>query len=228
MRKKESSILLPEKTLEEIVIEMIQYVVDGEVYNPPYISWLSKGQLLWGGNVHWKTAKKYLQKGILKHAGIRKPSQSDLDFQIKRFGYCLEWPEPRCWALTSLMKSEFINKKATGKGFTSIEFLYGRGYIDPKTSKLDPNCSNGITGWFILHSSEDVRDEQLNWIESQPKYIWEQYARCYNTFTDVVQQQIESGNAKAITNSYLLDQSAYKEVMKRLEQNKGKTATISA
>jgi len=201
-------------------MEMIQHVIDNQVYCPPYITWLSKNQLLWGGNGHWEKAKTHLQKGLLKHAGIRKPSQADLDYQMKRFGYCLEWPEPKCWALTGLMKSEFINKKAKGDDFKSIEFLYGRGYINPKTLKLDPDCSYGITGWFIIHADKETREKQLNWLQEQKEYARMQYERCCRTFKDIIQQQIESGNAKAVTNSYLLDQVAYKEIREELQKNK--------
>jgi hypothetical protein len=218
--KKESSTLLPEKSLEDITLEMTKYVIEHEVYMYPYIAWLSKGQLLWGKGTHWKESSSYLGKGLLRHAGIRKPSQADLDFQTSRFGYCMEWPEPRTWGLTGLVKSEFINKKATGKGFNNLEFLYGRGYIDEETGKLDPRYSYGITGWFIMHVDSAYRQEQIEWLENQPEYIRTQYARCCSTFKDVIQQQIESGNKKAITNHYLLDQEVYKEIRDALKDRK--------
>ncbi len=210
----------PEMTLEDIVLGMIQHTLDHEVYLPPYITWLSKGQLLWGEGRHWKEAPSHLRKGILKHSGIRKPSQGDLDYQKKRFGYCMEWPEPRTWALTGLMKSEFINKKAMGTGFTDLEFLYGRGYINEKTGKLDPDYSYGINGWFVLHRAPEYREQQINWLETQPDYIRIQYARCCDTFVDVVKQQIESGHKKTLTNSYLLDQVIYKEIRDELQSRK--------
>ena len=191
---------------------MIQYVLDNEVYSYPYMTWLSKGQLLWGNGVHFKNAPPHINPGILKHAGIRKPSQDDLDFQKRKFGYCMEWPEPRTWALTGLMKSDFINKKARGKKYDDLEFLYGRGYIDETTGKLDPKYSYGITGWFVMHTDPAYRQEQIDWLSKQPEYIRAQYSRCCQTFPDTVKQQIESGHRKAITNSQLLDQEVYKEI----------------
>jgi len=220
MGKKELSILHPEMTLEKITLQMIQYVLDNEVYSYPYIAWVSKGQLLWGAGRHWKTAPGYLKKGLLKHAGINKPSQADLDFQKRRFGYCMELPEPRTWALTGLMKSEFINKKARGEDYSNLEFLYGRGYINEKTGNLDPNYSYGITGWFVMHADPSSRNEQIEWLVEQPEYIRAQYARCCSTFKDTIQQQIESGNRKAITNHYLLDQEVYKEIRDELNNRK--------
>lgn len=197
---------------------MIQYVIDTEVYSPPYIAWISRGQLLWGEGKHWKDAPPYLKKGILKHAGIRTPGQGELDRQRRAYGYCMESPEPRCWDLTGLMKSQFINKKANGKGFSSIEFLYGKGYIDRKTNKLDPFYSYGITGWFLFHADPEIRKTQLEWLENQPRYIVLQYERNCSTFKNMIKQQVNSGQAKAITNSYLLDQVVYKEIHHALIQ----------
>lgn len=215
--KKDASTLHPEMKMEDIVHEMIQYVLDNEVYLYPYISWISKGQLLWGAGRHWKEAPCHLQKGILKHLGIKKPSQMDLDFQKRRFGYCMEWPEPKTWALTSIMKSAFINKKASGIQYDDLEFLYGRGYINEKTGKIDTEYSSGISGWFVMHGDSEYRQEQIEWLASQPVYVRAQYERCCDTFANVVQQQIESGNRKALTNSRLLDQDAYKEIRSSLK-----------
>jgi len=217
MGKKESSTLRPDKTMEKVVSEMILWVFDNEVYQYPYITWISKGQLLWGKGRHWKNAPDYLQAGILRNAGIRKPSQADLDFQQRIYGYCMEWPEPRTWALTSIMKSDFINKKALGKNYSDLEFLYGRGYINEKTGNLDPDYSYGISGWFVMNTNKEYRETQIEWTGSQPEYIRAQYARCCRTFPDVVRQQIESGHKKAITNSYLLNQEVYKEIRIALE-----------
>jgi hypothetical protein len=217
MGKKESSILRPDKTLENIVSEMILWVFKEEVYAYPYITWISKGQLLWGKGSHWKDAPEYLQQGLLRNAGIKKPSQRDLDFQVRMYGYCMEWPEPKTWALTSIMKSDFINKKALGKKYSDLEFLYGRGYINEKTGNLDPDYSYGISGWFVMNSDKAYRMEQIEWIASQPEYIRAQYSRCCRTFPDVVRQQIESGHKKAITNSYLLEQEVYKEIRSALQ-----------
>jgi len=203
--------------MEQIVSGMIQHVLDTEVYLYPYITWLSKGQLLWGKGRHWQSAPEYLQKGILEHAGIKKPSQMDLDFQMRKFGYCMEWPEPRTWAMTSIMKSDFINKKAANLQYENLEFLYGRGYINEKTGRIDAEYSSGISGWFIMHSDQEYRAEQIEWLSSQPVYIRAQYERCCNTFANVVQQQIESGNRKALTNSRLLDQDVYKEIRVALQ-----------
>ncbi len=200
---------------------MIQYVLDNEVYAYPYITWLTKGQLLWGAGVHWKDATPHLKQGIYQHAGIRKPKQAHLDGWYRKFGYYPEWPEPRCWNLVQrLVKGEFINKKASGKGFESIEFLYGKGYVDEKTGKLDPTQSAGIVGWFIMHKDPEYRQEQIEWLENQKEYIRIQYAQCCRTFVQTIQQQIESGYGKAIANQYLLDQEVYKELRNALKERK--------
>ncbi len=228
--KKDSSILLPEKTLEEIVVEMIQYVLDKEVYSPPYIAWLSKGQLRWGyrrakkkrtnSNVHWEDAPWHLQRGIQNHMGIRKPSQPDLDSWNRDFGYFPEWPPERVQKLVSLVKSEFINKKATGKKLDPIEFLYGKGYIDPKTGKRDPNYSSGISGYFFMHKNPEYRQEQVQWLEKSDITIRAQYSLCCSTFVSTVQQQITSGRNKRNINQYLLDQTTYKEIESSMKERK--------
>lgn len=198
---------------------MIDFVLDQEVYSPPYITWLSKNQLLWGGN-HWKRAPEELTdlaEGVLKHAGIRKPTQGDLDFQKQRFGYCLDWPEPRTWGLVGdLMKRQFIDKKARGQ-FSEIEFLYGRGYVDEQ-GQLDPDYTNGIIGWFIMANAPEVRGQQVQWLKEQSVKVRGQWTRCCNTFESTVQQQVESGNRKAIINSYLLAQTTYKEIAAETEE----------
>lgn len=192
---------------------MIDYVLEEEVYNGNYTTWLTKNQLLWGGNGHWKTCPdKYLQKGIYLHAGITKPKQDDLNYQKRRFGYCLEWPQPQCWDLvSSIIKKSYVNKKATGKDFASIEFLYGKGYIDAK-GKLDPHNTKGIVGYFIMSANVNIRQTQIKWIQNQSIQIRGQWGQSTDTFISTVRQQVESGHRKAVINSYLLDQTVYKEI----------------
>ncbi len=213
-----SSILHPELKVDKISQEMIEHVLQEEIFKPPYMSWISIGQILWGGGVHWKKAAGHLSLGIYKHSGINKPGQADLDFWYRRFGYYPEWPEPSSRNLVmNSMKKKFINKKAKGEGFDDIEFLYGKGYIDPSTGKLSPKHTTGIVGWFIMHKNPEYRQEQITWLENQKKYIIWQYALCCRTFQSTIYQQIESGRAKTITNQYLLDQTVYKEIENVLE-----------
>ena len=202
-------------------MDMVQHVLDNEVYNYPHITWLSKNQLLWGGNGHWKNCTDpQVSAGILRHAGIRKPSQQDLDYQQRRFGYCLEWPQPKVWDMvTSVVKTSFINKRATGEGFKSIDFLYGRGYIGAD-GKMDKDHTSGVVGWFIMANDPNVRRYQIDWVENQSIQIRGQWERCCFDFKSTVQQQIESGHKKAIINSYLLDQFAYKEIEQALNERR--------
>jgi len=221
--------------MESICIEMINHVLNTEVHNPPHITWLTKNNLLWGKGSHWadQDCPDYLQEGLLKHAGIRKPSQRDLNYQMKIFGYCMEWPEPRCWSLTNIMKSHFINSKSNYNqelkarmnkkwkiNSDYLEFIYGRGYIDQKTLKLDPDYTYGIVGWFVLHTAPEYREEQINWIKKQKPYIAYQYARNCDTFSSVVRQQITSAQNKQAINTDLLEQHVYKELRQRLVDEK--------
>lgn len=215
----------PNYNMGEIVVEMIQYVIDSEVYQPPYITWISRNQMIWGNGVHWKSAPAHLKAGLMKHAGITKPSQADLNFQMRRFGYCLEWPNPWLWELPSIMKSDFINKKAKGTGYKDLEFVYGFGYVDPKDGSLDPNHTKAICGWFILHTDkEQYFQTQTDWLASKKgtkdEFLLHQYNRVCSTHLSCVQQQIESGHKKSLINTQLLEQHVYKEIREEMVRRK--------
>ena len=63
--------------IKNIIIEMIEWIIENEVYGEPYVGWVSVEQIIWGMGMHWKEEKcpKRLQLGIRQHLKIRKASQ---------------------------------------------------------------------------------------------------------------------------------------------------------
>ena len=58
-------------TLEDAVYNRFKYVIEKEVFSPPYVAAVTVYQMLYGKGAHWKHAEDIrLRMGLLDHAGV--------------------------------------------------------------------------------------------------------------------------------------------------------------
>ena len=209
------------KSLNQICHQKIEHVIENEVRKNPYMAWVSKNQLLWNNGLsgqHWKETEGALGKSLLDHAGVTRPSFEDLDVQVRRYGYCMEFP-PRELPpiLNNIVRSLFIKPMLLGKKYTDIRFLFGHGYID-KEGKLDPRYPTGISGYFFYLADGDYRSEQQEWLERQPLWLRLQFVRNTETYISVIMGQIKSGERKIPIGQKLLNHEEFRELDPKIEE----------
>lgn len=220
------SIYNSELTLNQVTIEKIDYVIKNEVRKFPYITWISRNQMLWGEGIHFKGAKeKTLRYGILDNSGVSKPSRFDLDYQKKKFGYSMNFPPDELKKIfTSVMKKRFVNESIKGK-YSDLFFLYGKGFIDSRAEKLIIEYGNGIFGYFVMLKDKEKREEQQIWLESQPIWLRLQWERCSNTYDSMLESKRKSAITMESTCSALI---AFTPIYKELDSKLSKEKRIAA
>jgi hypothetical protein len=208
--------------------EKIKYVVENEIRQGPYIAWISKQQMLWGNGVHWGKCEDISTKaGLLRHAGVRRPSDDELLYQLKKWGICIQWPPPALnYLLNSVVRTKLIHPMLKGKGYTDLGFLYGKGYVT-KDGKMDQRYSTGISGYFIYLRDDEFRQDQQTWLSEQDLWLRIQFRRCQDTFERAVMGQIESAKNKEKIGLRLLNYREFDELdaavdQKYLTWNQGK------
>jgi len=163
--------------------------------------------------MHWKNAKdKWLKEGITKHAGITRPTNDELKYQIGEYGYCMPWPPPTFPPmLGQVMRPDFVNQWIDGKQYTDLRFFWGLGYVNEQ-GKLIPEYGNGVAGYFMFMADSPFREFQQQWLDKQPKWKRIQWARCNDTYISAVDYQIKASRRKMIVSQRLLGVQEYKEL----------------
>src|SRR5262245_25283453 len=127
-----TSFLNPEKRISDVALEMLEFVIDQEVREPPYIAFVTKQQLAWGDGPHWKAAPPYLKAGVRKNANVRQPSDADISRSERLYGYtALVKPTELFSKMFNVLVRQHIQMNTlSGKGFSDIRVLTGKGYIN--------------------------------------------------------------------------------------------------
>jgi hypothetical protein len=201
-------------------MEKVNYVIEDEVRVEPFITWVSKGQIMWGNGRHWREAEDWVKAGLFKHVGIKRPTDSTLEYQISQYGYCMPWPPPSFPPmLGKVMRPDFVNQWVDGKKYTDLRFFWGLGYIDEEGKLLD-QYGNGIAGYFIFLADPEARKDQQFWLENQPEWLRKQWIRCFDTYIRAVDYQVKVSQRKILVGQRLLGVEEYKELDARIDDDK--------
>jgi len=164
-------------TLENVVEDKVQHIIDNEIYKPPYISCFTVQQLLWGG-YHWKKAEYKIKTGVLEHAGIQRPPNWYFADQGKRFGYIMDWPPLALRnVITQTMRNSFINPLLDGDIETPYRIGWCKGYIEEINgeAKYIPEQGKFISCYFIMRNETNLLSDIHNFILSQNWWFRKQW-----------------------------------------------------
>ena len=165
-------------TLEDAVYNRFKYVIEKEVFSPPYVGAVTVYQMLYGKGAHWKHAEDIrLRMGLLDHAGVARPPNWYLNQQASRFGYIMDWPPVAIRSIiTGTIKSKFINPILDN---TSAPYVIGycKGYIceDNGDAKYIKEQGRFISTYFIANKDKLPTSELAATIRSQPWWFRKQW-----------------------------------------------------
>ena len=212
MRKK--SILNAELTLDEVMADMITYIINAEVRSAPHISVVSKRQLWFGQGQHFKNcSNRYLKAGLRANAGIRIPTDIECEKKERFYGYqALVKPWQALNNITnSVWRKAVLIETLPGGIFDDIRILMGRGYIR-KDGTIDPKQTKGISVYILFLADKDFRDNQNRWIQNQEKWIRYQVARNQYTHEDILEERKRAAQKVVTANRKLLKLDEWKEL----------------
>jgi hypothetical protein len=219
-----NSLVYPDYSIAQILVEMIEWVFDNEVKNQPHIVWISIEQLIWGKGMHWKEKEcpEQLQLGIIKHLKISKASKALRNILFKSTGWELpEWPFDLYCSIKFSVKEKIISSIIREKKYGGINAFCVRSYINSEkelpTFDLipagDPQSVSNILGWFFYRDNPDFnvifsadhkcRGKQNNWISKQDLRTRFQLALTQDTHSDClieIMQYHQSRNEKESRN----------------------------
>ncbi len=167
-----------EMTLEKVVVNMVNHIIDNEVLKPPYISAVTVYQIMYGAGVHWKGQEMLLSAGLLDHAGISRPPNWYLAEQGKRFGYIMDWPPQAIRSvITGSIKGNIVNPLLDGSTDPDYIVGYCQGYINEENglAKYVPEYGRAISTYFIMNTDESRLNDILTYILSQPLWFKKQW-----------------------------------------------------
>lgn len=196
--------------IKNIITEMIEWIIDNEVYGEPYIAWISVEQIIWGMGMHWKEERcpKRLQVGIREHLKIRKASQLERKRWKKNTGWEVPpFPAELYRTIKNTVKDSIINEIIKENSHTNVMPFWAQGYIDSTTNppSFNSQYANDVVGWFFFFGEPDVYEfitQWLNSLEGKNKAIRYQFHYNKKMFDSMIRKQI----AAAISKLELLDQ----------------------
>lgn len=190
--------------IKNIITEMLEWVIDNEVYGEPYIAWVSAEQIIWGAGMHWQEegCPKRLQLGLRQHLKIRKASQFERARWKKNTGWEVpELPVELYRTIKNTVKDSIINEIIKENSYDKVMPFWAQGYIDPKTDppSFNPKKAHDIVGWFFFLGEPDVYEFITQWLNSlQGKNEAIKYQFDYNKkmFDSMIRKQIAAATAK--------------------------------
>ena len=221
------STLNPTKTLSEVLVDKINYIIEDRVNVEPYVAWVSKNQLLWGSGFHFKNAPTdYLKSGLFKHAGLNRPTNSERLRWFKRYGFCQDFPPISLIdGIQQTIRDKFVlqsdDRIAKNNRYTHLKFLYGKGYVDEDTGEFVNVHHKYIYGYFIHQKDSIFADDIASYIVGNDKdcnWIRKQWENCSKTHLKMVNDQIKSGEQKALINSILIENDQHLQIDSKLDK----------
>lgn len=179
-------------TLGQSVENQVQYIIDNEILNPPYISCHTIHQVMRGSGFHWKSADQKTAAGLLKHAGIGQPPNWYLAEQGRKFGYIMDWPPVAIRdVITSTMRASFINPLLDGN--LDVPYIIGwcKGYINEENgeAKYIPEQGRFISCYFIMRKERELRPKIHEYILDQKWWFRKQWKMMLEKLPDMVKGQ---------------------------------------
>lgn len=191
--------------VKDVLKEMVDYVMDQEVFSDPYITWLSIGQLQFGKGAHFKKIEGVLGKGLNHHMGYRKGRPASLETRRRFFNVC-GWapgmyPSHYLSSVKTWINDNVIKKILTGKAYPNVVPLFSPGYYDPNTLALDDATRKVIMGYFFALADKTKIQRQTQFIMSRWKvkmqrHIPLQYEYAKPAMRRHIREQIRSAEDK--------------------------------
>lgn len=190
--------------LKDLIIEKIEWILKNEVLDEPYIAWISIEQMIWGKGMHWneENCPEYIQKGIIKHMGIRKASHLERARWKRVTGWeAPELPPSMYISIKQIIKEKIINKIILEEKYSGIKPFWANGYIDPSTDPPSFNAAyhKDIVGYFFYLDDIDTYKFSESWLDSltgKNRAIRLQWEYNKEAFKRMIRTQIASASAK--------------------------------
>ena len=209
--------LITDQTIGEVIHDKIEYVIKQTKENNPYITWLSKYALVWGGKVFNKLGEnnplrvgfvssydEKLRKYKFSHLPGRMPTKSEQEKLERLYGVALPWP-PR--GLFSIMQSVFREfEDSFIQNNDNIILAPCRGYIDRNGQLVDPAWnnteewnSNMVSGYLIYRGDSEGLSVVQNYLLNDASSILQrQVIRTKQTAPRLREARISAANSASI------------------------------
>lgn len=225
---KDWSAIDPDIKIKDVLKEMIDWVIEREVRKPPYIAWLSIGQLQWGNGCHFKDMQGSLGKGLNKHMGFRKGWPAG-EQQRRKFFNINGWdpgayPAHYPGILKTWINEEVIKKILAKKKYPHIVPLFGPGYYDYTNGQAEPVFTQArvIMGYFFALESEDDSIAQIQqefiesrWKVAKQRHIVPQFEHCKPAMEKHARDQVQSAQEKIDYKERLREIAYFKKISAR-------------
>lgn len=166
-------------TIKKVLKDKIEHCVKQAFENKPYITWISKNQLIEGHSHHFKDlpSQHPLRARMISywnrpgHLPIRRPTDAAYKTMEQKYGIVFPWPP---LGLLDCVQEAFRNIiDEYCKNNAEIAFAPCKGYInkegkliDPSWNKHEPWVSQKISGYLIWRTDEEslniIHDYVLN------------------------------------------------------------------
>jgi len=173
---------ITDQTIGDVIKSKIEFVIEQTKSNPPYITWLSKNMILWGGKVfNALEDNNPLKIGFISaynpktrryrpsHLPGRMPTYSEQEKMEMYYGVALPWP-PR--GLFEIIQNTFRNiEDSLMNNDDSIVIAPCRGYInregkliDPAWNKQEDWAGNQVSGYLIYRKDKEAFEIVKNYL----------------------------------------------------------------
>ena len=220
------SVIDSERTIQDVLVDMLNYVIESHVRKPPYIINVSKQQLWCGkGPLFKNCGDPCVKAGIIKNMGIRRPSKHEKDRAEMRYGYrALIGPEKKLNDLTNhTIRQKILWAELESCKYSDIVTLLGKGYIR-SDGTLDPNQTRGYSVYFFMLRDTKVRDAQRDWLwshkDEKDKWVQYQFLRNQVTHDSMLIERKKIASKIVIMNKALLKITEWKELTPRVDRAK--------
>jgi hypothetical protein len=211
---------ITDQSIGEIIDAKINYVIKNVRENPPHISWLSKYQLIWGGNeilrklefndplrIGFVSSYDYKERRYKQsHLPGRMPTDSEQERLERLYGVALPWP-PR--GFNTLIQTVFrnIEDQLIKMGDQEILIAPCKGYIDTKTGLLVDASWNKTEGWngnmisgYLIYRIDPLGIQTVNdfLLHNASEIMQRQVIRTKQTARGIRDTRISAANSAVI------------------------------
>ena len=201
-------------SLDNVLEDMMLYIINNEVRNEPYMSYVSKRQLWFGEGLHFKKCtENHLKAGLRANAGVRIPKDTEIEKKNRFYGYeALVKPWKALNNLTNkVFRHSILLKTLKGEHLEDVRVLLGKGYVR-KDGTLDPEQTKGISVYILFLADSNFRKQQNDWLRVQPNWMRYQVARNLHTHRDILINQRRVGQKIVRDSQKLLKQDEWQDL----------------
>jgi len=209
-QEKRSSILISDKTIPDVLHDMVAHVINNEVLDPPFISVLSKKQIWFGNGHHFNNAENnYISKGLRANMGVRIPSNDEIKSAQSKYGYdALQKPWPEMNRITNICMRMIQKLTLPKEEYEEIRVVLGKGYFTNE-GKPKYEQTTGIAVYIIFLADPEKRAVQNEWIKNQPMWVHYQILRSQIDHPKILAEKKQSASALVLLNRKLIQQQEY-------------------